>query len=113
MARRFGAADKARPPKNRLKTVSVQSLRREPAVLRRELREQRIVEPVVRVDDVDVVAGTDDPPESRLPAGDATDRVVLDVVDPRQKRRELQFGNDAVEARVERGLRQRNRIELG
>src|SRR6188474_2185875 len=39
------------PADLRLKTIGIHGLRRQPPILRGELREQWIVEPVVRVDD--------------------------------------------------------------
>jgi len=100
------------PRKYGLKTIGVKSLRRQPAILRGELRQQRIVQPVVGVDDVNIVTGLHNPSESRLPSGDAAHRVVLNVIDPGQKRRELQLGDDAEQARGERGLRQRDLIQF-
>ena len=51
-----------------LEPVGVQDFRREPLIERREALEQRIVQPVVRVDHVQIVARRQNPPEARLPA---------------------------------------------
>src|SRR6267142_3295 len=67
-ALRSGGSERTRPTllpdPAPLKAIRVERLRGEATVLRRELREQRIVEPVMCVDDVDVVAGPDDPAEA-------------------------------------------------
>src|SRR5258705_13372619 len=104
-ARRMWHVGRVLPDPAPLKAIRVERLRGEAAVLRRELREQRVVGPVGRVDDVDVVAGPGDPAEARLPAGHATHGVVLNVVHPRDERRELQTGADPIEPGRKGGLR--------
>ena len=71
-------------------------------VLRHEAIDRGIIQPVVRIDDVDIAAGSHNPPKSRLPAGDATLRVVLDVVDEGNERCELRLADDPEQFRVQR-----------
>src|SRR5918996_1272235 len=65
---------------------------------------QWVVEPVVRVDEIQVAAGLDDPAEARLPAEHGALRVVLDVVYPCDPRAELQLRHDAEQPRLESAL---------
>ena len=81
----------------RLEPVGIQHFGGEPLVQGGEPVRDRVVEPVVRVDDVEVVA------RASRSTGSATaspvtrlTRVELDVVDERHERRELRVGDHAV-----------------
>src|SRR5262245_57474046 len=60
-----------------LKPACVQQLRRQTAIERVDPRQQRVVEPVLGINHVQVIPGFEDPSEPRLPAEDGALRVVL------------------------------------
>ena len=62
-----------------LKAVRVKDFHRCLAIQSRA-RAQRAVQPVMRIDEVDVVAGTQDPSVTELPSQDAADGIVLKIV---------------------------------
>src|SRR5262245_56140747 len=86
--------------------VCIQQFRGQPTIDRAESPgHQRIVEPIMVVDEVNVVAWPQDPAVARLPPQYPALRVVLDVVDPGHERAELQFGDGAIQTRVEASFR--------
>lgn len=61
--------------------VRIQDLRRQPAVERVGVTEHRVVQPVVDIDEIEIVSRSDDPAKARLPADDRALCVVLHIVD--------------------------------
>src|SRR5262245_41159455 len=100
----MAAGARPKPGARSLEAPRIKRFRREALVERIRAVLQRIVEPVACVDDVEVVAWLENPAEARLPTDDRALRVVLDVVDPRNPRAELQFRNHANQAGLEMAL---------
>ena len=75
-------------------------------------RRDRRIDPVVRVDDEEVVAGRHDPAEARLPPQHAAHRVVLEVVHDIHARVELRVGDEPIQPRREAALGQLDAVPL-
>lgn len=83
--------------------VRVKNFRRGFAVQGRA-RARGVVQPVVRIDEVDVIARTQDPSISELPAKDAGNRIVLKIVGDGNPGTELIVGVQSQERRREFSL---------
>ena len=92
--------------------MCVQNLRRQPPIEGVSSVAERIVQPVVDVDEVEIVARLENPPEPRLPADDGALRVVLHVVDECDPRVELCLGDHSVQPGVELPFSQRHAVPL-
>src|SRR5215831_17152921 len=94
------------------KTSGIEKLRRESSIERVDTRLQRVVEPVLGVDDVQIISGFENPSEARLPAQHGALRVVLNVIHPRNPRAELELRDDSVQACMEAALSQLHLVPL-
>src|SRR5687768_7582550 len=95
---KFGGSRDATP----LEPVRIEDLRRGPSVERSKPTQQRVVQPVVRIDQVQVVPWPQNPTKARLPADHGTLGIVLYVVDERDEGVELRLADEAVESRRDR-----------